>query len=103
MTSQNLKKRYTLCPDSSVSMTTHFGDKIHVPFHDLVSLFGSPLDVPSEKIQHEWIFTGPHGSIITLFDWYSNDFEPDVWHVGGFRPEHTRDFVKWFKQIREQL
>jgi hypothetical protein len=98
-----MKKRYAVCHEANVNMTTFHGDTIKIPMAELTRMFGDPCCAVSEKIQFEWAFFGPNGSIVTLFDWNSTANAPDKWHVGGLKAEHTRDFVKWFDKIRKLI
>ena len=96
-----MKKKYVVCADANVSMTTFHGDIVNASMKELVDIFGQPSMAVSEKIQFEWVFFGPNRAIITLFDWNSHEAEPKKWHVGGLKAEHTREFVKWIEKIRK--
>ena len=97
-----MKKKYILCPEANVSMVVFQGDTIVCPYQDLVKLFGNPTIPETEKTQFEWIFIGPNGSIITIFDWNSHSDTPDRWKVGAIKEKHSKDFIKWFNYFKKQ-
>lgn len=85
--------------------------EIQACYRDLVELFGEPLDGGCEKVSGEWLFEGPNGELISVYDFKSTnlydgdypsveEFREQDWaefSIGGFKEDDTIKFNEWLK------
>jgi len=93
------KEKYVSDPEANTNMMNCHGTLEKVPYLKLVEVFGEPTSHGwCEKVQYEWVFTGPNGSIVTLYDWMSIDASPSTWLVASLKPAYAQDFIKWLNK-----
>lgn len=91
---------YTPTPDADANGTSFHGTVLNELYAGLVGRLGMPHCSygPDDKVQYEWVFTGPDGSVVTLYDWKQYGISrPSQWHVGGRSKKSTEAFRRWFE------
>lgn len=87
-------EKYVISPDSNVNLLKKHGEISGLSLIRLKDFLGEPSSGWCDKVQYEWIFVGPNGTVVTLYDW--NDSQKhNTWHVGSLKPAQAQDFIKW--------
>lgn len=90
--------KYTLDPGANVNFMTKQGTLSGVPLLKLIEVLGPPSSAGwCEKVQYEWILTGPNGVVILIYDWNGTP-SPDNWCIGSLKSSHAQDFIKWLNK-----
>jgi len=109
------KQRDTLyVPTAESAVGTYGVGSVVAAYTELVALFGQPNGVGScdGKTTTEWWLTGPHGTVVTIYDWkmtsmYSPGLPPPsalrtskriIWNIGAFSKYQGKLFQAWLER-----
>ena len=93
------KNRWTLNFEANVNLINRQNHVLNMAYDDIVKIFGPPSsETIDDKVQHEWIFSGPNGAVVVIHDWQSLDLYPSKWYLSSLKESHSQDFLKWLNK-----
>jgi hypothetical protein len=85
----------------SFNGTSFHGVEISASLEELRARFGDPMTGSSDgKTNHEWLFFGPGGRRVTLYDYKYDGSREQYWHVGARDRRTCEEFVEFFRSSK---
>lgn len=92
------ENKYLLNPGANVNFLTKQGTLAGISLQKMIEVLGPPSSSGwCEKVQNEWILSGPNGVVILVYDWAGVN-NLGNWCVGSLKPSHAQDFIKWINK-----